>query len=100
MMTSSADHHPLAGERVSFERMPELDQGEADVHHPVRDGAGHGQDQVGSGLGDQDVQRQEADGRPQEGGQRDALRRAEAVEADRDDSGAAVRARVRASATW
>ena len=65
--------------------MPELDQGQADVDHSVRDRAGDGQDQIGSGLGEQDVRGQEADGRPQEGGQRAEVRRAEVVEADRDD---------------
>ena len=74
--------------------MPELDQGEANIDHPVRDRACDRQNQIGPGVGDQDVQRQEADGRPQEGGQRASLRRAKAVQAARDDPGAAVGARV------
>ena len=43
--------------------MPELDQGEANIDHPVRDRACDRQNQIGPGVGDQDVQRQEADGR-------------------------------------
>ena len=43
--------------------MPELDQGETDFHHSVRDRASNGQDQVGPRFSDEDVQRQEADGR-------------------------------------
>lgn len=60
--------------------MSEFDQGEADVHHSIRNRVTDGQNQIGPDLRLQDVRRQEVDGRPEEGGERVTLRRAEVVQ--------------------
>lgn len=88
----------FSGKRISIVGVSELDQGQADVDHSVRNRAGDRQDQIRSGLGDQDVRGQEVDGRPQEGGQRVEVRRTEDVEADRDDPVANYRPGMRTSA--
>ena len=57
--------------------MSKFDQGEADLDHSVRNRIANGQNQIGPDLRLQDVRRQEVDGRPEEGGERVAMRRAE-----------------------